>query len=139
MRKNDPISNVMTKDVVAVQVGEPVSKARQLLAEQKFHHLPVLDGKKLVGLISQVDILKYSLDAYSDARSVDAFLDKQFSLEQVMTKAVVSLYTTDTVRDAVQILSEGSFHALPVVDKEDNLQGIVTTTDLLQYLQEQYS
>lgn len=139
MRKNDPISNVMTKEVTSVQVGEPVSHARQILAEERFHHLPVLDGTKLVGLISQVDILKYSLDAYSDARSIDSFLDKQFSLEQIMTKKLVSLYSTDTVRDAVQILSEGAFHALPVVDKQDNLLGIVTTTDLMQYLQEQYS
>jgi CBS domain-containing protein len=42
------------------------------------------------------------------------------------------------VRNAVQIFAEGKFHSLPVVDNDDNLVGIVTTTDVIRYVLEQY-
>ncbi|MCA9647487.1 MAG: CBS domain-containing protein, partial [Myxococcales bacterium] len=53
-------------------------------------------------------------------------------------KDLRTLKTTDSVRDAAGELAGGSFHALPVVDGENRLQGIVTSTDLVRYLLDQY-
>ena len=72
MRKNDPISKLMVTDLVTLQVGQPVSLARKLLAEKGFHHLPVLDKTELVGMVSNLDITKLTFDAYeTDERTMD--------------------------------------------------------------------
>ena len=55
------------------------------------------------------------------------------TIEQVMTKDVLTIQHKDTVYDAALLLSENEFHALPVMD-EDELVGIVTTTDLIKFL-----
>lgn len=139
MRKNDPISNLMVKDVVTIQVGQNVSEARKLLSEKGFHHLPVLDGDKLVGVISSLDIVKLTFDAYhTDERTMDIVLDELFTLNKVMKTDLITISYKDTVRRAVNLLSDGKFHSLPVVGENDTLKGIVTSTDLIQYLMGQY-
>ena len=139
MRKNDPISKLMIKEVVTLQVGQPVSDARKLLKEKGFHHLPILDGEKLVGVISNLDIVKLTFDAYdTDERTMDVVLDDLFTLDKVMASNLVTVSHKDTVRSAVNLLSDGAFHALPVVDENGSLKGIVTSTDLIQYLMNQY-
>lgn len=129
----------MTKEVFSVHLGEKPSKVRQILDENPFQHVPVVSGETLVGTISAKDLAKLSLDAYvHDKRSVDAHLDAEFSLEQLMTPDPECVDDHATVRKAAEILAEGPFHALPVVDNAGALQGMVTSTDLLRYLVAQY-
>ena len=99
----------------------------------------MVSGKQLVGLISATDMVRLSFSAYgADQRAVDAVLDHEFSIDGVMTKDIVTLNASSTVRDAAQTLSSGVFHSLPVVDQEGNLIGMITTTDLVRYLLDQY-
>jgi CBS domain-containing protein len=102
------------------------------------HHIPVVSGDQLVGIISWSDILRVSFgDTFqADQRTVDATLDHTFTIEQVMKKNPVSLQETSTVRDAAEILAGGEFHAVPVVNG-GKLVGIVSTTDLIKYLLDQ--
>jgi CBS domain-containing protein len=140
MRKNDPITNLMVTDVITLQVGQSVSEARKTLAEKGFHHLPVLDGEKLVGMVSRLDIVRLTFEAYdTDERTMDAVLDSQFTLAQVMKPDLVTVSHKDTVRRATNLLSDGTFHSLPVVGEDGKLEGIVTSTDLIRYLMKQYN
>jgi CBS domain-containing protein len=139
MKRNEPVSHIMTADVVTVHLAQKLSDVRKLFAEGKFHHVPVVDGRRVVGVISSTDLLKLSFQAFGqDERSVDALLDHQFSVGAVMQTRPTVIGVKDTVRQAAEALSAGQFHSLPVVDVEGNLQGIVTTTDLIRYLLEQY-
>lgn len=139
MKKNESISKVMTAAPVSVHTQQKPSDVRRLIAEHKFHHVPVVSGKKLLGIISASDMLGVSVEGVgSDQRSMDAYLDHQFTVEGLMHKDLATLTTKDTVRSAADALSEGSFHALPVVDDEGNLEGIVTSTDLIRFLRDQY-
>lgn len=139
MRRNEPIHRIMTREVFSVHIAEKPSKVRQLLDDNPFQHVPIVNGEKLVGIVSAKDIAKLSLDAYvHDKRSVDAHLDAEFSLEQLMTPDPECIDDHATVRKAAEILAEGPFHALPVVDKKGLLKGMVTSTDLLRYLVDQY-
>lgn len=139
MRRNEPIHHIMTTEVLSVHLGEKPSKVRQILDDNPFQHVPVLNGEKLVGIISAKDLAKLSLDAYvHDKRAVDAHLDAEFSIEKLMTSDPESINDHATVRKAAETLAEGSFHALPVVDSKGLLKGMVTSTDLLRYLIAQY-
>lgn len=139
MKRNESIKTIMTREVVTVQIGERPSKVRAVLQEQRFHHLPVLEGNKLVGIVSTVDFMKASLSAWgADERTLDAVLDSQLRLVDLMRTAPQTVRDTATVRDAAQALSHGDYHSLPVVDADGRLAGIVTSTDLIRYILEQY-
>jgi CBS domain-containing protein len=60
-----------------------------------------------------------------------------FSIEQVMAKNLISVPSKTTIKDVAEILAHKEFHALPVVDNNE-LVGIVTTTDLINYLIDQF-
>jgi len=74
----------------------------------------------------------------ADERTVDAIVDQQFTIQDVMVTNLTTLSNTATVREASKILAEGNFHSLPVVDQQQQIVGMVTMTDLIQYLNEQY-
>lgn len=135
MKKNEPIEKVLSRDVVTIHIGQKVSDVRKILTENGFHHLPVVSGKKLIGLVSASDILGISVEGVgSDDRSMDAYLDHQFSIEEIMKKELKTLGPKSTVADAAEILSDGDFHAVPVLDAEGGLVGLVTSTDLIRFL-----
>ena len=135
MQPNAPISKIMTTDVQSVQRGEPMSRVRQLLSENAFHHVPVLDGKKVVGMVSSQEIFRLSFDEGStDVRTMDAWLDHQFTLEQVMSRDLDTLPTNARVRDAATMMANGQRHSVLVTNEAEELAGIVTSTDLIRYL-----
>jgi len=139
MKKNDPISKIMSTEVVSVHLGQKLSDVRHIICESKIHHVPVVDGKKLVGLISFTDLMKLNIViSGADERTVDAIVDQQFTIQDVMVTKLTTLSNASTVREASQILAEGNFHSLPVVDQQQQIVGIVTMTDLIQYLNDQY-
>lgn len=139
MKKNESIRKVLTPDVITTHVGEKLSDVRKTMAREGFHHMPVVSGKKLIGMITASDILGISVEGIpSDARSMDAYIDHQFSIEGLMHQELATLPTESTVADAAEVLSTGSFHSVPVVDKSGDLAGLVTSTDLIRFLRDLY-
>jgi len=70
--------------------------------------------------------------------TVDATLNHQFKIRDLMQRDLVTLHPTNTIRDAANMLGSGEFHSLPVVDRDNVLVGIVTSTDLIKYLADLY-
>lgn len=139
MRKNDPISHIMAANVESIQDGQPLSDVRRLMSEKGIHHVPIVSGKKLAGLVSFTDMMKLNLVVSgATEHTIDTILDQQFSIASVMSTELTTLGHKDTVRQAAEKLSEGGFHSLPVVDEKTDLVGIVTSTDLIRYLSDQY-
>jgi CBS domain-containing protein len=140
MKKNEAIKNLMTKNIVSVNLSDLFSVAKQKMESLSVHHLPVLEGKKLKGMISRIDILNYSdSKAYGiDEREESSVLDHTLTIEKIMTSNVTVLSENDTVRTAVEILTTSSFNSLPIVNSEHELVGLITSKDLLGYLLEQY-
>ena len=139
MKKNESIEKVLTRDVVTVHTGQKVSDVRKLCAAHGFHHVPVVSGKKLIGLISASDILGITVEGFgSDERSMDAYLDHQFSIEGLMQQELRTLTPTSTIKQAAETLSDGSIHAVPVIDDSGDLAGVVTSTDLIRFLRDQF-
>ena len=135
--KNEKISKMMTKDVVTTHVAESVSDVRKRFAENGFHHVPVVSGKRLIGILSASDILGITVEGFgSDERSMDAYLDHQFSIEGLMTTDVQTLRKDARVADAAEVLSSGEIHAVPIVGDDETLEGLVTSTDLIRYLRD---
>jgi CBS domain-containing protein len=139
MKKNESINSVLTRDVITVHTGQKLSDVNHVFKQHPIHHLPVLDGKKPVGIISTNDIFKliFNVDG-TDERMADAMLDHQFSISDVMQREIETLTTKASVKDAAMILQDSSLHSVLVVDDHGDLAGIVTTTDLIRYLLDQF-
>lgn len=139
MKRNEPVSHIMSTALHTVHEGNRLSEVRSLLAEHKIHHVPVVSGKRFLGIISATDLLRLSYgDPYKqDPRMTDALLDTQH-LRDAMQEDVKTIGPRGSIREAADLLKSGTFHSLPVVNEEGDLVGIVTTTDLLRYFVDQY-
>ena len=139
MKQKVPVSTIMTKNVVKLNLSDDLTKAESLFKKYRIRHIPVVYSNKIVGMLSYTDLLRISFaDAIDDDEDVvDTTVYNMFTVEQVMAKKIVSISPETTIKEAAQILSTKEFHALPVCEGE-LLVGIVTTTDLIKYLIDQY-
>ncbi len=125
-----PVKEIMTKDVIALHLDDTLRLVDKTFDKHHFHHIPILDSKgKVAGMISKEDILRLI--------SVrQEFTDKEFGRIKVrdfMSDKLVLITPEDSIGLAADMFITNHFHALPVVDEDDNLQGIVTTHDLIKY------
>lgn len=121
---NEPVSTIMTKDLITLSPTDKLSKAYDLLVKHRIHHLPVVDDENyLVGLITTYDMfrLNHALDDY-----------KNITVMEVMTTRLATLEPHDKVGSAAEVFMEHLFHALPII-KHGQLKGIVTTHDVMKY------
>lgn len=139
MKHRVPVSSIMTKNVVKLNLTDDLTKAEMLFRKHHIRHIPVVNGNVILGMLSYTDLLRISFaDAVDDDDEViDTTVYNMFTIEQVMAKKLVTISPDMTIKEAAEILATKEFHALPVV-QGDLLVGIVTTTDLIKYLIDQY-
>ena len=138
MKQKVPVSTIMPKNVVKLNLSDDLTKAESLFKKYHIRHIPVVYSNKIVGMLSYTDLLRISFaDAIDDEDDVDTTVYNMFTVEQVMAKKLVSIAPDATIKEAAEILATKEFHALPVCEGE-LLVGIVTTTDLIKYLIDQY-
>ena len=126
----------MTKDVVTLCLNNSLTEAERLFKKYHIRHIPVVDQKKerILGMLSLTDLLRISfVDSYDDSANIDSAMYNMLSIGQIMANNPVKVTSTDEIKDVAILLASKEFHALPVVDDE-KLVGIITTTDLLNYL-----
>ena len=139
MKRNEPVKKIMSTDLITAHPKNTFSEISEKVKNNKIHHLPVVSGAKLIGILSVTDFMHYSFGSTFGVseRQVNVSLDHSISIEDIMQKEIKTVSPEDTIRTAAEILSSGDFHSLPVV-KDGDLVGIVTTTDLIRYLLDQY-
>ena len=122
------INRIMTPDPITVGPNDTAAKAREILQSRDIHHLPVVEDGVLTGIFSATDLFK-----------LHPLRDRPGALEsvkvsQVMDPEPITLDIHSDLIDVATLLNTGAFHALPVVDSDNVLVGIVTTTDLINHL-----
>ena len=129
----------MTSDPIVIHINDGLDKAEMLFKDHKVRHLPVVSGKEIIGILSVTDLARISfVDSYDpETFKVDTSVYALFTLEQIMVRNPTCISTDTLIKDAVKLFLNNEFHALPVVDF-GRLVGIVTTSDMIQYLLEQY-
>ena len=132
------IASIMTRNVYFVHPNDAMQQVDEIFSTNNIHHLPVLDDEsRVVGIISHADYLKilHGFTLFKTEKSVEynkAIL-RSLLVGEVMTKQVASLQPEDTVEVAAGYFRENLFHAIPVVDRQKKLVGIVTTFDMLNF------
>jgi len=131
---NIPVSTIMTKEILTVDINDSLEKAEHLFKKHKIRHIPVVEKKKIVGMLSLNDLLRISFadGAYKEEENVSSDIYEMFSISQIMVRKPETVTSNTTVREVANLLTKTKFHSLPVVDNEE-VVGMVTTTDLLKY------
>ncbi|MCI5059151.1 MAG: CBS domain-containing protein [Flavobacteriales bacterium] len=140
MKKREPVSHIMTKEVKTININDgTLVEAKDLMEKNKIRHVPVVSGEKLVGMLSLTDIHRISFGGnFDQEKEVDAAIFDMLSVSQVMKSDLRTVKANDTIKEVAEQLAVEEFHALPVTNENGSLEGIVTTTDLVNYLIDQY-
>ena len=141
MKKNEPVTHIMSKNVYTAQLDDDLVDVYELVRKHHIRHVPVVHGKQLVGIISKSDLNRLTFsNMFAGEEDADEAVFEMLSVSQVMTHKPRVVKSSDTIKKVAEILSTEEFHALPVVDAKDEskLVGIVTTTDVIKYMLEQY-
>jgi CBS domain-containing protein len=129
----------MSKNIIALNRTDDLERAELLFKRHNIRHIPVVSGDVIIGMLSYTDLLRISFaDAVDESEAaIDTLVYNMFSIDQVMAKNITTVASQTSIKEVAQILARKEFHALPVVD-DGMLVGIVTTTDLMTYLIDQY-
>ena len=114
------VKNWMIKKVISIPIDCPIEEALILMKKYSIRHLPVVENKTLLGLITEGDLRQFTISS----------LKKEVTLEQIMIKNPVTVSPNDSLEEAARLIYRYKIGGLPVVDK-GKLVGILTTPDIL--------
>lgn len=123
----------MSPDPVTVSPDTTVAEARALMEAEGFRHLPVVTGGTLLGIVSDRDVAikDAALRAAIRQRTVEGLLDDDRPVESVMSHALHLIGSDAAVSEAARLLVSRRISALPVVDSDRKMVGIITSVDCL--------
>jgi acetoin utilization protein AcuB len=125
----------MTRKVITVDQEATVLEAHELMAQTNIRHLPVVDkAQRLIGIITDRDIR--SAMPYRLFKELSGQKEKEkissLKVKDVMTRDPISISPTYTIPDALLLIQNAKVGALPVVDENRVLKGIISVRDLLR-------
>ena len=127
------VQQIMTTKIVTVELDDSLAMVKEIFDNLKFHHLLVVESQKLVGVVSDRDLLKAlspNLGTISATLKDEATLNKR--VHQIMTSKLITLHPDATIGDAVNLFNTHKISCIPVVDNEFRPLGIVSWRDLLR-------
>lgn len=132
------IMNFAVRDVVTIRPEDSLDKAISLMEERDIHHLPVCQaGGELVGMLSDRDVLLSTGWMLAAERRIDADDAARVigptRVEQVMSRRVRTLSSSDSAADAARTFMAGKLSAVPIMQQEQ-LVGVIADSDLLRWL-----
>lgn len=135
-----PVERLMSRRVISVGMDDSLELIRRLLQKHDIHHLPVLDAGRLVGVISDRDVLRALSPALGTAAETArdaATLRKR--AHQIMSRKLVTVAPGASVAAAVRLLVGRRLSCLPVCESEDRLLGLLSWRDLLRQLDSDFN
>jgi acetoin utilization protein AcuB len=129
------VSDIMTREVTTLTEEDNLERVLRELGRLRFHHLPVVDDGRVVGILSQRDLLGHltsDLDRSRVAQAQERRLLERTFVRDVMRTQVVTVSADALVSAAAAHMLEARIGALPVVNRENRLVGIVTENDVLR-------
>jgi len=127
------VKEIMTVNVSSLRIDEELSLADNIMKLGRIRHLPIVNGEKVVGIISQRDLFKASLgSAMGFGEEVRRDFLETVIVKDIMTKEVTTISSEVDIKEAGRIMLEKKIGCLPVVE-DDKLVGLITETDILRH------
>jgi len=127
------VSEIMRREVATLGVAERLDLAQDIMQLGRVRHMPVVEGNRVVGIVSSRDLLAASLSKALDfdAQSRRTFL-RSVEVGEVMSRELVKVGPDATLAEVADLLVKRQIGCVPVVGPDDVLLGLVTETDLIR-------
>jgi acetoin utilization protein AcuB len=128
------VRDIMTTDLTTLREDETMLDANLIFARAGIHHIPIVNGRRLAGLVTDKDLKHYSPSILSGLplKEYNGLMEST-PLSKIMTRTLLTIESGKTVREAAQILDDHCIGCLPVVEGSE-LKGIITNRDLVKLL-----
>lgn len=129
------VGDRMSKNLITAGPEMTIFEAQKLMMEKNIRHLPVIDGAgKLIGIVSDRDVRDAMPSSLLKKPDYDITLGKIGShpISAIMTEKPMAIYAYYTLQDTLLVMQSRKVGALPVIDEEGYLKGILSTRDLLK-------
>ena len=130
------IVDCMTPFLITLEKYDSLAQAYEKMTKNHIRRIPVVEGGRLIGIITLSDILQFKpveVGRYLSFKELSETLDK-LVVELVMTRDPIVVFQTDQVGYAAELMLENKVGGLPVLDSSKNLVGLVTESDLFRLL-----
>ncbi len=135
-----PVSSLMTDyhQLVTVAPEDSLAKVKEIFETHKFHHIPVVNFREIVGLISKTDFEHFMGGAshYDEDRFVNNMRLESTRVSELMTTRLGKVAPDDRINVVLEVFLINRFHALPVIENNE-LIGIITPFDIMTALSKQ--
>jgi len=133
--KAPKVEEIMSKDLFVVSWNDPLKKVVDYMKTENIRHIPVVDGGKFVGLITQNKINEYIRKRIYDPE--DEIDEEEFSqvsdFDYLVNRNIPLLFPEDSLLKVLELFIKKKYDCLPVVDSSQNLVGLVSNIDVLLY------
>ena len=128
------VLDYMTTELVTVQETDTLLDATMFFVRSTFRHLPVVRGRQLVGVITERDVKQYAPSVLSGISAEDYnSIMETTPISRVMARSPITVRPEQSVLEAAKLLYAKRLGCLPVI-QDNELVGIITTTDMLKVL-----
>ncbi len=129
------VKNFMTNDPIVIAPQASISYAVDLLKTHGLKRLPVVEKSKLVGLVTEADLLK-ALPSQATALSKHEinYLTSKITISEIMTRNLITTTSDSTAEEAVMLMRQHDVGCLPVLDSNKKLVGIITESNVFEAL-----
>lgn len=127
------VRETMTSPAITLSPDIPFQTALKLMKEQKIRRIPIVnDQNKLLGIVSERDLLQASPSSATSLTIWEMnYLLSKLSIQDVMTKSVVTVTPNTILQDAASLMLKHRIGGLPVVE-DDKVVGVITETDIFR-------
>lgn len=133
------VKKIMSTTIVTVEMDDRLKTVKEIFSSVRFHHLLVVESGKLVGVLSDRDLLKAlspKIGTPAETEDDSATLNKR--VHQIMTRRPVVLKPNSAVYEAIEIFNKQNISCIPIVDDENKPVGILSWRDILKEIGSKY-
>lgn len=135
MKRHDTVAENMTRGLIYLHPTNKLLTAFKMMDDHKIKHIPIINNEKLVGIISDRDILLQLSVKKGDNLEESLHIPDMY-LEEIYSTNLITCSPFDTIETAARLMLRHEIDSLPVTGRDSSLVGIITSSDLMKYLAE---
>jgi CBS domain-containing protein len=133
--KEGVVREIMMSSPVTLSPDDNLDLVNDIIALGRIRHIPVLDGGRLVGIISERDLMGGAVPAiFGLKQKGKSALLKTYRIKDFMKKKVITVKPDTPIKEAAHLMAQKKIGCVPVVT-DGSVVGLVTTTDILRYVE----
>jgi CBS domain-containing protein len=133
--KEGVVREIMMGSPVTLKPDDTLDLANDIISLGRIRHIPVVDGGKLIGIISERDLIGAAANRiFGLKQKSKSALLKSVLIKDVMRKRVVTMEPDTPIKDVAHMMADKKIGCVPVIES-GALVGLVTTTDVLRYVE----